>query len=111
MDQLDKNYYRIKDVAEMLNVSASTIRYWEKEFPEACPSRTSGNQRYYSPKNIKTLRIIHYLLKVKGLKIEAAREQLRENPENVSIRTEVISNLYNVRNELEMLLKALSKRK
>ena len=30
--QLGKLYYKIKDVAEMLGVQQSTLRFWEKEF-------------------------------------------------------------------------------
>lgn len=42
MDQLDKKYYRIADVAEMLGLPASTLRYWETEFPTLRPKRNAG---------------------------------------------------------------------
>ncbi|MDE7495282.1 MAG: MerR family transcriptional regulator, partial [Muribaculaceae bacterium] len=45
----DKLYYKIKDVAEMLDIPATTLRYWEKEFPECSPRRSSTNIRYYTP--------------------------------------------------------------
>lgn len=32
MEEFDKKYYKIKDVSELLGVSASTLRYWEQEF-------------------------------------------------------------------------------
>lgn len=111
MDQdISKKFYRIRDVAELLEVAPSTIRFWESEFPECRPTRSQGNIRLYTPKNIETLRIIHYLLKVKGLKIEAAREQLHSNKKNMARNVEIIEKLTDVRNELEMMLKALSKR-
>lgn len=108
---LNKKYYKIKDVAEMLDVAQSTLRYWESEFPEISPIRSLTNQRYYTPEDIETIRIIYFLLKVRGLKIEAAREQMRMNRTNVSRKIEVIDSLNDVRDELEMMLKALEKRK
>lgn len=108
--ELSKQYYKIADVEEILGVPKSTIRFWEKEFPECAPVRSPGNKRMYTPSNIETLRIIHYLLKIKGLKIEAAKEQLRTNRNNISKKVEVIQRLNTVRSELELMLKALSKR-
>lgn len=106
-----KKYYKIKDVAEMLDVSQPTLRYWEMEFPEVNPMRSNSNQRYYTPDDIETLRIIHYLLKGRGLKIEAARMQMKLNRTNISKRMEVIDKLNDIRDELELMLGALEKRR
>lgn len=111
MDILDKQYYRIGDVAEFIGVPVTTIRYWEREFPEISPARKSRGIRYYSPSDIETLRIINYLLKTKGLKIEAAKLQMQQNKKNISKRIKVLDHLGEVRSELEMLLKSLGKRK
>lgn len=110
MNDLDKSFYKIKDVSEMLGVPQSTLRFWEKEFPSCKPSRSQHNIRYYKPADIEQLRIIHYLVKVRGLKIEAAKEQLRVNKNNISKRIEVIDRLTDIRNRLEMLLKSMQKR-
>ena len=75
MEEFNKNYYKIKEVAEMLDVPQSTLRFWEKEFPIIKPTRSRSNIRYYKPADIETLRIIHYLIKTKGLKIDAAKAQ------------------------------------
>jgi DNA-binding transcriptional MerR regulator len=111
MEEFDKKYYKIRDVAEMLNISASTLRYWEMEFPECAPRRSQSNQRYYTPENIRTLQKINYLVKQKGLRIEAAKAELKANPENVSRRYDAIELLTETRNELKEMLAALSKRK
>lgn len=107
---MDKKYYRIRDVAELLNVVPSTLRYWESEFPECRPRRSATNQRYYTPENIECLRIIHYLLKVKGLRMDAAKEQMRTNRENISKRMEIIDLLTSTRNILLEIQSALKKR-
>lgn len=111
MEELDKQYYKIKDVAEMLDIPASTLRYWEKEFPQCAPRRSAGNVRYYTPADIEQLKIIKYLVKVKGLKIEAAKEQFRANKGNVSRQQEVIERLLDIRERLVLLRKALNLRK
>lgn len=111
MEEFSKQYYKIREVAEILDVPQSTLRFWEKEFPMIKPTRSSHNIRYYRPQDIEQLRIIHYLIKEKGLKIEAAREQLRSNRHNVSRRVEIIDRLKSVRSELANLLVALGGRK
>ncbi|MCM1319223.1 MAG: MerR family transcriptional regulator [Muribaculaceae bacterium] len=110
-EKLDKEYYKIKEVSDILGVPQSTLRFWEKEFPNMVkPMRSSKNLRYFRPKDIENLRIIQFLIKDKGLKIDAAREYLRSNSENVSHIPDVISRLEEVRDELNGLLRALGGR-
>ena len=111
MRDLTKKYYKIRDAAEILNVSEATLRYWEREFPEVKPMRSTSNQRYYTPDDIEVLRIIYYLVKVRGLKIEAAKEQMRLNKTNITKRMDIITKLTDFRDELEEILKALTKRR
>jgi len=110
-EEFDKQFYKIRDVAEMLNIPPSTLRYWESEFPEVSPRRSRTNQRYYRPADIRVLRMINYLVKVKGLRIEAAKEELSKNRKNISRRMEIIDLLTDTRNRLEEMLSALNKRK
>lgn len=111
MQEFDKKYYKIRDVADFIGVPETTIRYWEKEFPEISPKRASRGIRYYSPSDIETLRIIHFLLKVRGLRIEAAKTQMRVNRNNISKKLKVLDQLSDIRNEIEVMLKTLDKRK
>ena len=50
-----KLYYSIGEVAEMLGVSETLLRYWEKEFPTITPKKTGRNIRQYS----QELSLIH----------------------------------------------------
>lgn len=111
MDELSKRYYSIGDVADFLGVPQSMIRYWEIVFPDVSPSRSRKGMRQYTPADIETLRIIHYLVKIKGLKIEAAKIQMERNRANISKKLKVITELMDVRSELEVMLKSLSKRR
>lgn len=110
MEDLGKKYYKIRDVAEFIGVPLSTIRYWEQEFPELSPKRSAKGIRYYSPSDIEILRIIHYLLKTKGLRMDAAKIQMQLNRKNISKKLKVLDELTEVRSELEVMLKTLGKR-
>lgn len=71
-----KTYYKIAEAAEMTNVSASALRYWESEFEQLDPRKVNG-QRRYTPADIDVIKAIHELLRVKGLSLEYAKEQMR----------------------------------
>lgn len=111
MEDLSKKYYKIGDVADFLGVPPATLRYWEIEFPEISPTRTQTGIRQYTPEDIETLRIITYLIKDKGLKVDAAKAQMKINRDNISKKLKVFSELQDIRSELEVMLKALSKRR
>lgn len=92
----------------MLGVPQSTLRFWEKEFTSLNPRRSANNVRYYTPADIETLRIINFLVRDKGLKIDAAKEQLRTNKTNVTKRLKAIERLEKVKTELQSMLDALT---
>lgn len=108
MDDLSKRFYRIGDVAEMLGLPASTLRYWEKEFTIIKPTRNAKNIRLYTPKDIETIKMIHFLVKEKGLKLDAAQAMIRRNRDGVSKRFEVIERLKTVKRQLLSLSDALA---
>lgn len=110
-NELSKKYYKIQEVSEILGVSQSTLRFWEDSFPEVSPKRNNTNRRIYTPSDIKTLKIIYFLLKTKGLKIEAAKEYLKTNKNNISKQMEIITRLTGVKKELQSILQALDYRK
>ena len=108
--RLTKSYYKMREASEIIGVPQSTLRYWEKEFSELKPRRSASNQRTYSPSDLEILQIIHYLLHIKGLKIEAAKEQLKVNRKNISKKLNILEKLNSVREDLELLLHSLNLR-
>lgn len=68
--------YRIGEVAELLNVKTSLLRFWETEFPQIAPLRTETGHRVYTEKHIALLRRIQQLLHEQGWTIEGARRVL-----------------------------------
>lgn len=106
----DKNvklYYSIKEVAEMMAVNESTLRYWEKEFPFLRPKVSANKVRQYSDKDIDQVKLIHNLIKVRGLKIAAARKYLQQNRSGAEKSSEVLDTLIRVRDELKELKKQI----
>lgn len=108
MDSLDKLYYSISEVSELTEVPTTTLRFWEREFSELSPRRTPKGQRQYTPRDIDTIRTLRFLLKDKGMKIEAARAELKNNRQGVDKTKEVIQRLQGIRSELMKLLKAFN---
>jgi len=76
--------YRIQKVSDKLEVPRSTIRYWEKEFPQLVnPKRTNGGQRRYSEQDISNLHKIKNLLHHKNRTIDEARVILKQGNADV----------------------------
>ncbi len=95
-----KLYYSISEVAEMFDVRETLLRYWETEFPQISPKKSGRNIRQYTKENIEQVRIIYNLVKVRGLKISAAREALKKNKEGTMQSIDVVERLKNIRSEL-----------
>ena len=98
-----KLYYSISEVAQMFDVNESLLRFWEKEFPQISPKKTGRNIRQYRKEDIEQIRTIYNLVKVRGLKISAAREALKKNKEGVEKTVEVVDRLRALKAELQEL--------
>ena len=107
-DKLNKKFYKIGDVAEILNVPTSTLRFWEKEFTVIKPKRNAKNIRVYTVKDIETIKMIYYLVKEKGLKLDAAQAMIKRNRDGISKQWEVVDRLKQVREQLFKLDEALA---
>jgi len=107
MDTLEKKYYKISEVAELLNIPASTLRFWEKSFTVINPKRNQHGTRFYTSADIDKIAMIHYLVKERGLKLEAAQEQIRANPQGVERRHRTVSRLKEMRTRVQAMLDAL----
>ncbi len=104
----DKRYYKIREVSALLDLPASTLRYWEQQFPTVIkPRRNEGGTRFYTRGDVEKISMIRYLIKERGLKIEAAQEYIRHNPKGIEKRFEIVTRLKAVRNTLQGLLDSL----
>ena len=102
-----KLYYSIKEVAEMLGVSESMLRFWEKEIPMLKPKTTGNNVRQYTEADIENVKAVYNLVKVRGFRLAAARKMLKENKQAVEGNARLMESLIKVRDELKELKKRL----
>ena len=103
-----KLYYSIKEVAQQLGVNESTLRYWEKEFPQLKPKTQALNKvRQYTSEDMELLKTIYNLVKVRGFKLAAARKMLNENRRGADRSSEVLETLISVRSQLQELKRQL----
>lgn len=98
-----KLFYSISEVSEMFDVNEATLRYWEKEFDTIRPQRTPKGTRQYRDQDIEAIRLVHYLVKDKGLTLAGARQKLKENKETVANTEDIVFRLKEIREELILL--------
>ncbi|MCC8177118.1 MAG: MerR family transcriptional regulator [Bacteroidales bacterium] len=108
-DPLSKKYYKISEVAEIVDLPMSTLRFWEKEFTIIHPKRNDKGSRFYTPKDIEKIRQVKYLVKEKGLKLDAAQAMIKRNPEGIEREARVIETLRSARETVSSLLAAIGK--
>ncbi len=107
----EERTYRIGEVAELLNLKTSVLRFWETEFPQLAPLRTESGQRIYLEEHVALLRRIQQLLHEQGMTIDGARRVLAGKSEEDSGRESAALNatfLTMVREELDSIRKILS---
>lgn len=102
-----KLYFSIKEVATMMGVSESLLRFWEKEIPLLKPKTTGNNIRQYTESDIENVKVVYNLVKVRGFKLQAARKMLRENRQGVNKNARIMEGLVRVREELQLLKKQM----
>jgi DNA-binding transcriptional MerR regulator len=73
----DKLYFRIGEVARLCRLPAYVLRFWETEFPQLKPGKSSTGQRMYRRRDVETAVHIKKLLYEDGFTIAGARQLLR----------------------------------
>ncbi len=107
--EIEKLYYAIGEVAEMMQVNASLLRYWEKEFDVLKPKKNAKGDRLFTKSDIEKIKLIHHLVKEKGYTLEGAKLRLKTNPENEEKKLKLIEKLKKVKGFLLELKEELEK--
>lgn len=110
METLAKKYYKISEVAEMTGLPIPTLRFWEQKFTILKPHRNDKGTRFYTPDDIEKIRLVAFLVKEKGMKLDAAEQQIRRNHSGISRKVEAIERLKQIRLKLKTLHDALNAR-
>ncbi|HVP43585.1 MAG TPA: MerR family transcriptional regulator [Terriglobales bacterium] len=72
----DKLYFRIGEVARLCRLPAYVLRFWETEFPQLKPTKSSTGQRMYRRRDVESVLRIKQLLYDQGFTIAGARQVL-----------------------------------
>ena len=99
-----KRYYSIGEVAKLLGVTATKIRYWDKSFDHLKPSKNARGDRRFTKENIQQLRQIDNLLNQRGFTLEGARKEITSGKGKGLEKEEIVGRLLGVRRRLEGLL-------
>jgi len=83
---MTENQYSIKDLEHFTQIKSHTIRIWEQRYNLLQPSRTDGNRRFYTDKELKKILNIN-LLYTNGFKIskiaEMSEDEMLEHCKNL----------------------------
>ncbi len=75
---MQKLYYSISEVSDIIDEEQHILRYWEKEFPQLKPKKNRGGNRIYSEKDLNIIKFIKKMLRVEKLSLTGAREKLEK---------------------------------
>jgi DNA-binding transcriptional MerR regulator len=75
----EKIYFRIGEVSALAKLPTYVLRFWETEFSQLRPTKSSTGQRMYRRRDVEFVMQIRKLLYEDGFTIAGARERLRED--------------------------------
>src|SRR5246127_2473780 len=113
----DKLYFRIGEVATLCRLPAYVLRFWESEFPQLRPVKSSTGQRMYRKRDVESVLRIKQLLYEQGFTISGARQQLRAESKTDKTHTAIpfpshsAPEIQHIRQGLKEILDLLSARR
>ena len=109
-ENLEKLYYSISEVSEMLKVNASLIRFWEKEFGTFIkPKKNRNGKRMFTSVDIDNLKQIYHLTKDKGYTLAGARNILSSRKSGVEKDAYIADTLHKIKSFLTDLKEEINK--
>ena len=82
---MQKLYYSISEICEIVDEEQHILRYWEKEFDLLKPKKNRSGNRIYSEKDLIIIKLIKKLIRGNKLSLKGAKEQLKKILENENI--------------------------
>src|SRR6201987_417202 len=83
----EKLYFRIGEVARLCRLPAYVLRFWETEFPQLKPTKSSTGQRMYRRRDVEHVVRIKEMLYSEGYSIAGAREHLKQEARGAKSQT------------------------
>jgi DNA-binding transcriptional MerR regulator len=113
----DKLYFRIGEVASLCRLPAYVLRFWETEFTQLKPVKSSTGQRMYRRRDVENVLRIKQLLYEQGFTIAGARQHLRSEAKadktqaTIPFPAQSAAELQHIRQGLREILNLLSARR
>jgi DNA-binding transcriptional MerR regulator len=105
ISKLTKLYYSIGELAAMLEVNTSLLRFWEKEFEFQVGKKNAKGNRMYGIKEIAFINHVYQLVKIQGFTLDGAKLQLKAYKPNAELQKhkkhqEIIERLESIKQRL-----------
>ena len=107
MDSTSKKYYKISEVAEMVDCQCQHCVSGRTSSRQSIHAETTVAHDFILLRDIEAIRMISYLVKDKGMKLEAAQEELKRNRDGITKKFETVQRLRQVRDRLQEMLDSL----
>ena len=86
LENNEKLFYRIGEVSRFSGVKPYVLRYWEMEFKQIRPEKSSSGQRLYRSRDLEIILEIKKLLHDKGYTLAGARKALGNSNPDVNVK-------------------------
>jgi DNA-binding transcriptional MerR regulator len=97
----EKLFYSIGEVADIFNEETSLIRFWTNHFRNIVnPKRNKKGNRLFSQQDVETMKLIHFLVRQQGMKLDGAYKRIIENREGTIKNMQIIKRLEDIRRQL-----------
>ena len=107
IDKSAKIYYSIGEVASMLNVNTSLVRFWEKEFDILKPKKNKKGNRQFTKQDVKNCFLIYHLVKKRGYTLNGAKEVLKNNISDIKDQKMLVDKMIKIKSFLLSLKEQL----
>ena len=99
--EVGKVYYSMREVTQQTGLPASTLRFWEKNFPQINPRKDGHGNRYYSAEEVDVIKRIQYMRdQLQITRLVAIRAELEKGTRRTDMREHVAAILTRIRKEL-----------
>jgi DNA-binding transcriptional MerR regulator len=98
--EIEKLYYSIGEVSDIVDHEPHVLRYWEEEFDVLDPRKNRAGRRVYTEEDIETVERIRRLLKDEKYTIEGARQVIERGERKAEVQAKIEDDLQALRSFL-----------
>mgnify|MGYP006420553891 CR=1 FL=1 len=89
MSDMEKLYYSIGEVSDMVGHEPHVLRYWEQEFDILSPRKNRAGRRIYTDTDVEVVERIRHLLKEEKYTIEGARQAIERDDDREKLEEDL----------------------